>query len=1139
MHKLPRWLVILVVATRLPAQDPPLLIETVPPQMPSREAGFLTTKGRFTNQGLDVASGGVARVSGTENSPWLRLTCRLDFPEMPRAAKLLVNFELDQSLDAGLAVARSGRPTDSDAVRFTESRLVFPVTLREYSERNGVRSGEWVFEYRFGTMSCASPNGTTWQAFAGRNTPGLGPATCGGVTLQVEQGSVRIRSVRLQQGRAGASVQPQIQAFRAAAAEINQLESAGDFRTIARRLDEIRPQIDALLKQPPLHVRDRCMLGDVLGNFGSNYDSIGRFEEAGQLMEQSRRLLGETAGKVHPEYSIVLGNLSIHYSDRGDIGKAIPLARQALETDEKLLGDESEDYSTGAHNLAVLYASVGDYASAEPLYRKSLKIEKDIFGEDSPSYATSLLSLGTLYANMGENSRALPLLKRASEIRREKLGADRVEYGGSLVPLGIVHQRLGQHAESIKCLSRATAIRRRELGERHPAYADALAALGNTYLQAGRFDSAEGPLREAMRVREAVLGRQHPAFVDILNRLGTLLDRRGDPQLAASLLAEAVRRGRENLRRNSVVQSERQQRRNVELFRLHLDVRISNAFRAGAGLDDVVEDCWEWKGIVTARQRAYREIASNPALAPLFDQLRAVNAALSATTSAAPLPPKSGGESQLAAWRERRGDWEVRFANLNREREAIEEQIASASTEYRRVTSPLRVRELRQSLPPDTAFVDFVEYDHLRTQAGPQGEPLSDRRFAAFIVTRDLPVVGVSLPAASIDQAVQSFRQPFSADVLTAPMVKAATSAGALLREEMWDPIEKHLPGIRTVILSPDTSLARLPFAALPGRTAGRYLIEDYRIAHVPMAVIMRGFMDRARVRRVNTGVLVVADVTYGAAAVPAPPSSQIARSEGVPGATFRGGKDRIWSSLPGFREELNAVTQILRSRFANAPLATLSRQEATEERFLRVCANYGTLHLVTHGYFESAADAGSSESGRGPDPLIAKFSPGLLSGLVLANANLPVTEESDDGILRASEIEAASMAGVDLVVLSACETGLGASAGGEGLTGLQRAFQIAGARSVVASLWKVDDRATLELMRTFYENLWIKGQTKLDALRNAQLDLLRNPVLADGTRLRGKPVRTQQPATDTDTPKVVRTDPLFWAAWTISGDWR
>jgi CHAT domain-containing protein len=223
----------------------------------------------------------------------------------------------------------------------------------------------------------------------------------------------------------------------------------------------------------------------------------------------------------------------------------------------------------------------------------------------------------------------------------------------------------------------------------------------------------------------------------------------------------------------------------------------------------------------------------------------------------------------------------------------------------------------------------------------------------------------------------------------------------------------------------------------------------------------------------------------------------------------------------------------------------------ANEDRLLTQAANFQTLHIITHGFFAEAdplsvgrlrAEIGqSNQSEHRSDVLLKGLLSSQASGLVMAGANHPSDNPDDphDGILRSSEIEASSMQGVDLVVLSACETGLGTVAGGEGLTGLQRAFQIAGARSVVASLWKVDDRATQELMTQFYTNLWVKRQSKIDALRNAQLYLLRNPVLPDGTSLTRGEINKEKSVVPDPTNTRNTTDPFFWAAWTLSGDWR
>src|SRR5207253_2167436 len=160
-------------------------------------------------------------------------------------------------------------------------------------------------------------------------------------------------------------------------------------------------------------------------------------------------------------------------------------------------------------------------------------------------------------------------------------------------------------------------------------------------------------------------------------------------------------------------------------------------------------------------------------------------------------------------------------------------------------------------------------------------------------------------------------------------------------------------------------------------------------------------------------------------------------------------------------------------------------------------------LHLATHGYFappplrSALGPTAAKRAGAGIDTLggigVAGYHPGLLSGIALAGANRrPTPIGQDDGILTALEVAELDLAGVDLAVLSACETGLGEVVGGEGLLGLQRAFQVAGARSVVASLWKTGDEPTRALMARFYENLWQQRQPPAQALREAQLYMLR-----------------------------------------------
>ena len=214
----------------------------------------------------------------------------------------------------------------------------------------------------------------------------------------------------------------------------------------------------------------------------------------------------------------------------------------------------------------------------------------------------------------------------------------------------------------------------------------------------------------------------------------------------------------------------------------------------------------------------------------------------------------------------------------------------------------------------------------------------------------------------------------------------------------------------------------------------------------------------------------------------------------------------------------------------------SLKKGAASEAMFREHAGKYRFLHLATHGFFASEtlkSALGSDElqrSSRGRlasgDSEVRGMNPDLLSGLALAGANLEPVPGKNDGILTTQEIAFLPLNGVETAVLSACETGLGEVAGGEGLIGIQRTFQIAGVRTTVASLWKVNNQATRVLMERFYRNLWEKEMNHLDALREAQLYILNNPE-----SVRSLGVKNNEAAK--------RASPKLWAAFQLSGDWR
>jgi CHAT domain-containing protein len=246
----------------------------------------------------------------------------------------------------------------------------------------------------------------------------------------------------------------------------------------------------------------------------------------------------------------------------------------------------------------------------------------------------------------------------------------------------------------------------------------------------------------------------------------------------------------------------------------------------------------------------------------------------------------------------------------------------------------------------------------------------------------------------------------------------------------------------------------------------------------------------------------------------------------------------RDWGKLPATAVEGLAVRASFEKLFKGGKATPLTEGEATKAKVRQALACVRYAHLATHGFF-APEEIRSALVGEKPDGLFGRggvtgWHPLLLSGIVLAGANREPKEGEEDGILTALEVSEMELPKLELVVLSACETGLGKSASGEGLLGLQRAFQVAGARTVITSLWAVDDRATQALMGEFYRVAWDTENivSRAEALRQAQLSLLKA-----GKRRGIKPKAV--PLNPGEKIEEARLPPVYWAAFVLSGDWR
>jgi len=865
-----------------------------------------------------------------------------------------------------------------------------------------------------------------------------------------------------------------------------------------------------------------------LNHLGLLYHAMGDHAKAEPVLRRALEVARAIHGPKHPDAIWCLNNLAELCQTKGDYAEAEPLLREALEACKEVRDRWPADYAVALNNLAGLYAAMGDYARAGPLLREALDIRKAVFGPESAEYAASLNNLGGLCVEKGDFAQAESRLREALDIRRKVLDPRHPDCATTLDNLAAACQSLDRPAEAEKLYREAMEIRKEALGTRHPDYALSLNNLAALYRAMGDYERAEPLYQEALETREKALGKEHADYAVSLNNLAVLYRSMGDYARSEPLYRTALDIQRRLLQETFAVLSERQQLDMTRSLRRTLDGYLSVTSKA----DDAERSygyVLAWKGMVFVRQRQTRLASARPELASLVDELQSTASGLAALVFSQPAP------SQHAVWRKR-------VAELSEKKERLEAELARRGAPFSTGEEELTAERLRAVIPADTVLVDFLEYARSlpaasgsEDQSAPQPSPTP--HLAAFLVRPDRPVARVDLgPVAPIGQAIDAWRS-------THGQAAKGADAAMELRRRVWAPLEEHLGDVGTVLVSPDGDLARFPLAALPGKKAGTYLLEERALAVVPVPQWLPEILaepatptaDGPQRDPAEPSLLLLGDIDYDA---PSRPSQE----DAPPGLAATRHAAMHFDRLDSSRGEILAVRDSFELAYADGDVRLLRRHQATEAAFRREVPRHRFLHVATHGFFappewssllEPADDDGRARTPRAAAPWqgsgLAALHPGLLSGLALAGANAPVQPGSDDGILTAEEVASLDLGGVDLAVLSACETGLGPVAGGEGVLGLQRAFQVSGARTVVATLWKVSDEPTRQLMERFYENLWDRKMGKLEALRQAQLAMLR-----EGPK-RGMAIVKKEGEPE----KPRRVPPYYWAAFVLSGDWR
>jgi tetratricopeptide (TPR) repeat protein len=847
--------------------------------------------------------------------------------------------------------------------------------------------------------------------------------------------------------------------------------------------------------------KDHPLTAVSLSNLAGLYYSQGRYLETEHLYKRALEIQEKALGKDHSYTANTLDNLAHLYTYQGKYAAAEPLHKRALDAREKALGKDHPDTAFSLNNLASLCRLQGKYEEAEALYKRALEIREKALGKDHPTTALSLNDLALLLYLRGRHVEAESLFKRALAITEKALGKDHPHTAINLNNLAKIYLTQGNQVAAELLFKHALALAEKARGKNHPDTATNFSNLGTLYQTQGKYVKSELVFERALEIREKALGKDHPDTVASMNNLAMLYAAKVDLVQAVKFQSLANAAIERYLAYYLLIGSERDKLAYLNILSeqtdrtisLHVDLTPNDPAarnlaatmilqRKGRALDATSQNLNALRNRFNAEDRA------------LLDRLTETRAQIARLVLRG--PQKMSVEQHQA-----------RIKELEEQAEKDEADISRSSKEFFALSLPVTLEAVQAAIPDDSALIEFATYRPFNAQTKNYGQP----RYVVYVLRHGGEIQFTELgEAKSIDRSIAALRNALR-DSKSADVKRLARDVDA----QVFQPIRPLLGAKSRLLISPDGSLNLIPFAALVDER-GRYAVERYSISYLTSG---RDLLRLQAARESKGGPLVVAAPDFGSRnQVEASLEKQVddapegkVRAESARSAI----NDFYFPPLPHAEQEGEALSALL-------PGAVLLHNgEATKAALNQIQAPR-LLHIATHGFFLEDLDfipaggRGAQALGDDPERALVQLeqrgvrveSPLLRSGLVLAGAN--EHKEDDNGILTALEVTGLNLWGTKLVTLSACDTGVGEVKNGDGVHGMRRALVLAGSETQIMSLWSVSDKATMELMVSYYQRLQ-EGQGRGEALRQAQLEMLR---------------------------KVNRRHPYYWACFIQSGEW-
>lgn len=698
-----------------------------------------------------------------------------------------------------------------------------------------------------------------------------------------------------------------------------------------------------------------------------------------------------------------------------------------------------------------------------------------------------LNNLATIYQSKGDYERSEPMLRQVLKIYEKTIGTENNDYALTLQNLAISVRRKKDYPQAIAIYEQAIGIREKTLGKEHLNIAPLLISLASVYHAMGDYSKALGLYRRAFEIAEKSGGLYHEYTFTALRSMANSYAAQGDTTQALEYQIRAQERTEKALALNLAIGSER-------LKMIQLDSTVKDTSRAISLNVSLAPDnprasalaallILQRKGrVLDAMSDASAALLkrANPEDKKLLEQLNSTTERLAKASLS-----KS---SKITVDEQRK-----QIAELTEEKENLEAEISRRNAEFQTVAQTVTLEAVRAEIPTNAALIEYAVYYPYNPKPPDFDKAYSEPHYIAYVLQKDGAVKWKELgDKKTIDAAISQWRKS-----LRDPNSKDVKALSRTVDEKIIQPLRPLLNTAPRLFISPDGELNMIPFEALVDEN-GSYQVENYSFTYLTSG---RDLLRLKNEQSSKSQPLIVANPAFGetisAQNSPADSSAKAETKQNFTSA--RSLSDTYFAPLGATLQEARSI----QSLFPDAEF--LTGAEASKTKIKQTVAPK-ILHIATHGFFLED-DAENKEKTAASDQ--PEENPLLRSGLALAGANRR-DAKGDDGILTALEASGLNLWGTKLVVLSACDTGLGEVKNGEGVYGLRRAFTLAGTESIVMSLWAVSDYITREIMVEYYKNLK-QGIGRSESLRQVQLKMLK---------------------------KENRQHPFYWASFIQSGEW-